>query len=146
MIYDNKTFEFKGIPSGDGESFCWDVDKETFIKIKGIEPEVSDQSFYNNELYMIYPNDLYSNTGVENTHYVKFLNKIVIKRILDKDDYIFIGKVAELLTSKYYIPDDKIEKSIYKFKQILIKDPNYIYHYDEEYWAKYINDNFIFEK
>ena len=55
MIYDNKTFEFKGIPSGDGESFCWDVDKETFIKIKGIEPEVSDQSFYNNELYMIYP-------------------------------------------------------------------------------------------
>lgn len=24
--------EFKGIPSGDHESFCWDVDKETFTK------------------------------------------------------------------------------------------------------------------
>jgi len=34
--------EFIGTPSGDGECFCWEVDKETFKKITGVNPSVFD--------------------------------------------------------------------------------------------------------
>ena len=37
-----KEFEFVGFNSGDGEEFCFEVDKETFIKITGREPEDFD--------------------------------------------------------------------------------------------------------
>ena len=53
---ENKTFEFIGIPSGDYESFCWDVDKETFKKITGKEPKKYYKSYFNEGLYRIYPN------------------------------------------------------------------------------------------
>lgn len=54
----NINIEFIGINSGDGESFCWDVDRENFIKIKGYEP---DETFDENgeNLYKIYPDDFY---------------------------------------------------------------------------------------
>ena len=54
----NIDIEFIGINSGDGESFCWEVDRETFIKIKGYEPdEVFDKNGYG--AYKIYPDDFY---------------------------------------------------------------------------------------
>ena len=56
---ENKTFEFIGIPSGDYESFCWDVDKETFTKITGKEPKKYYKSYFNEGLYRIYPNKFY---------------------------------------------------------------------------------------
>jgi hypothetical protein len=53
-------FKFEGIPSGDSESFCWDVDIETFRNIKGKEPKKYDKSMVSEELYRIYPNDFHS--------------------------------------------------------------------------------------
>lgn len=32
------TLEFEGIPSGDMECFCFDVDLETYIRMNGYEP------------------------------------------------------------------------------------------------------------
>lgn len=52
-------FRFEGTPSGDDESFCWDVDKETFIKINGREPKEYEKSMIDEELYRIYPGDLH---------------------------------------------------------------------------------------
>jgi len=49
-------FKFEGVPSGDYQSFCWDVDKETFINIKCKEPNEYDKSVFNEGLYRIYPN------------------------------------------------------------------------------------------
>jgi hypothetical protein len=69
-----KTYEFIGKPSGDGESFCWEVDVETFKKVTGEEPEGWDYvscehkwdkdgniEFYNlSELVKLYPDDIFS--------------------------------------------------------------------------------------
>lgn len=50
--------EFVGIPSGDGEAFCWAVSDETFQRIKGRAPEEYDESPYLDEMFMLYPSDL----------------------------------------------------------------------------------------
>lgn len=55
----DRTYEFKGIPSGDCDSFCWDVSRKEFIKIKGEEPNKFDKSYVNEGLFRIYPNDFY---------------------------------------------------------------------------------------
>ena len=41
-----KEYEFTALNSGDGESFCFEVDKETFIKITGKQPHDFDYSNY----------------------------------------------------------------------------------------------------
>ena len=68
-------FEFDGIPSGDGECFCWDVDKETYIRIRTqnykdmgysaeqIEEELQndlkwDKAVFHKGMYMLHPNDV----------------------------------------------------------------------------------------
>lgn len=61
------SIEFKGIPSGDYEGFCWDVDKETFIKIKGEKPNKYDRSYFNKGLYRIYPREFYNQNGICST-------------------------------------------------------------------------------
>lgn len=70
-----KEFEFVGINSGDGECFCFEVDKETFIKITGREPENldyadgewndSDLDFvpYEDSLIRLYPYFLFGEFG-----------------------------------------------------------------------------------
>lgn len=72
-------FEFEGIPSGDYESFCWDVDKETYVEIKTngykakgiLEEEIKkeiacdmkwDKAKFHDDMYMIYPNDVIDRT------------------------------------------------------------------------------------
>lgn len=61
-----KNYKFQGVPSGDHESFCWDVTKETFITITGEEPDERwDKSYFYKGLYRLYPNDLY---GFDNKH------------------------------------------------------------------------------
>lgn len=69
-----KSFEFIGIPSGDGESFCWEVDIETFKKVMGFEPDGWDYvkhkyrfdkngkvEFYDlSGLVKLYPNFIFS--------------------------------------------------------------------------------------
>lgn len=67
----SKSIEFKGIPSGDYESFCWDVTKEVFMKIKGKKPERYDASYFNKGLYRIYPDDFYTNGKQECTTTIK---------------------------------------------------------------------------
>ena len=64
-----KTIEFTAINSGDYECFCWDVDIETFKKIKGEEPdefdyaEIDDSDFDNikpiGDKVRLYPNDIF---------------------------------------------------------------------------------------
>ncbi|MCP1184915.1 hypothetical protein [Paenibacillus sp. 1781tsa1] len=53
-----KTIKFTGKPSGDYESFVWDVIKEDFIRILGREPDEDDQAEVTEGRYMIYPNNL----------------------------------------------------------------------------------------
>ena len=65
----NKTIEFTGINSGDYECFCWDIDIETFKRIKGEEPDVFnyieiDRSDIDNykpisDKVRLYPNDIF---------------------------------------------------------------------------------------
>ena len=51
--------KFDAIKSGDYSSFCFDVDKETFIKIKGKKPEEFDKSFFFENKYRVYMEDLF---------------------------------------------------------------------------------------
>lgn len=39
-----KIIEFEGLISGDGECFCFNVDRETFIRLMGEEPSIYDYS------------------------------------------------------------------------------------------------------
>lgn len=55
----SKEIEFIGYPSGDCDSFCWDVSKEDFIKITGNKPDYYDKAVNHNGLYIIHPNDFY---------------------------------------------------------------------------------------
>ena len=73
----NKIFNFEAIPSGDYESFCFDVSKETFIsfiKAKyseeylndfgGIEAELKNcKSVSNDGMYRLYPDDFFKGVG-----------------------------------------------------------------------------------
>ena len=64
-----KTIEFTGINSGDYECFCWNVDIETFKRIKGEEPDAFnyveiDRSDIDNykpigNKVKLYPNDIF---------------------------------------------------------------------------------------
>lgn len=55
----NINIEFIGINSGDGESFCWDVDEETFINIVKRNPYDYERSTSNKGLYSITPDSIY---------------------------------------------------------------------------------------
>jgi hypothetical protein len=47
-------FEFEGIPGGNGECFHFVVDKETFIRIRGVEfykQELEYQKLWHNEVF-----------------------------------------------------------------------------------------------
>lgn len=63
LMYIPKTkdisIEFDAMPSGDHQSFCWDVSKEDFKKIKGVKPKKENRSYYNKGLYRIYPDDFF---------------------------------------------------------------------------------------
>jgi len=50
--------EFFGYPSGDYESFCFDVPKETFIELMGMKPTRHDKSYFNKKTYRVYLQDL----------------------------------------------------------------------------------------
>jgi hypothetical protein len=48
--------EFVGIPSGDHESFCWDVTPEVYARVTGEEPPDSwGQSFFHEGMVRLYP-------------------------------------------------------------------------------------------
>lgn len=51
--------KFRGINCGDGGSFCWAVDKETFIKLVGREPRKADRNISRKGMYNVYMDDLY---------------------------------------------------------------------------------------
>lgn len=58
-----KTIEFIGTLSGDGESACFSVDKETFIRLKGKEPGKYDAD---GDSFRLYPEDI---LGLEDKKY-----------------------------------------------------------------------------
>ena len=77
--------EFRGCCSGDGESFCWEVDKETYLKIKGVsevDPYDSIITGLDDELnpiaksnrFRIYPDDIFgfSDSKKERKIYVRW--------------------------------------------------------------------------
>ena len=51
--------EFEGINSSDCYSFCWDVDRETFINIVKRKPYDYERSTSNRGLYSITPDSIY---------------------------------------------------------------------------------------
>lgn len=53
-----KRVTFEGIPSGDIECFTWAVDRETFIRITGRDPDKYDRNRFHDDLYDLYPNQI----------------------------------------------------------------------------------------
>lgn len=75
-------YDFIGYLSGDYESFCWDVNLETFINITGRNPDKYSHSEFNDGMYRIYPNDLYKSHGngyYDDKHIYK--TKVTVERI-----------------------------------------------------------------
>lgn len=66
----SKSIEFKGIPSGDYDGFCWDVSPEMFKKITGRKPARYEESYFNKGMYRIYPSEFF-NTKKEYTITIK---------------------------------------------------------------------------
>lgn len=58
----SNSIEFKGIPSGDYDGFCWDVSIDTFKKITGRKPNSYEKSYFNDGKYRIYPNHFFDST------------------------------------------------------------------------------------
>ena len=81
-----KEIEFNAICSGDGECFCWEVDKETYIKIKGWDNAFSPydcvkldftedmKPIMKSDRFRIYPDDIfgYTDEGNEKKIYIKW--------------------------------------------------------------------------
>jgi len=70
--------EFEAYCTGDGESFCWEVDKETYIRIKGwdeFSPYACIKCVFDDngnpvaksDTFRIYPSDIFgfSNTEIK---------------------------------------------------------------------------------
>ena len=53
-----KILSFPGYLSGDGESFCWDVEPEIFRDCKEREPDNFDGSMFDDGLVRLYPDDV----------------------------------------------------------------------------------------
>ena len=78
----NKQIKFKGYPSGDYETFCWNVSKEDFIRLTEKEPdEESDKSCFHHETYRIYPfmlyNENYNEQEIYEWNIKSFSNKLI---------------------------------------------------------------------
>jgi hypothetical protein len=58
-----KSTKFRGIPSGDGDSLCFDVIREDFIRLMGRPPGRFDKSIRYHGLYRYYPDDLLPEVG-----------------------------------------------------------------------------------
>lgn len=68
-----RSISFEGIPSGDNESFCWDVTRETFIRVTGAEPdEEHDASYFNRGRFRLYPRDVLPVTDTQGNRSYKF--------------------------------------------------------------------------
>lgn len=85
MSKKSKTVKFIGTPTGDGESFCWEVDPENFKKVTGNEPDEFDyiggkyvkgeHKFIGGKL-MLYPGIIFSEHYVEDdVTYIKKIQK-----------------------------------------------------------------------
>jgi len=48
---------FEGIASGDWECFCWAVDLETYVRVRGCKPNKYDKNGFYKGLYSLYPSD-----------------------------------------------------------------------------------------
>lgn len=57
-----RQMEFEGIPSGDYECFCFAVDRETFVRLKGEEPDEHDENDFHEGMFKIYPGTLFGHS------------------------------------------------------------------------------------
>lgn len=99
-----KTIKFTGINSGDGECFCWEVDEETFIKIKGRKPEIFDYD------YNINCNDLDEFDKAFDNDDLDFIKKHGVLRIYPNDIFEEWDENNPCKKSKIKV---KIEMEIY---------------------------------
>jgi len=60
---------------------------------------------------------------------------------LDNYDINFIKKVELIISQKYSISKQNLDNLIFKFKNMMIEDSQYVYHYNEEYWSEYLIQN-----
>lgn len=64
------------------------------------------------------------------------------RKSLDKNyNESYILEIKMHLSNKYNIDSNNIESLISRFKLILDDDPEYVFHYDAEYWADYIAES-----
>lgn len=70
--------EFEGICSGDYEAQCFDVDKETYVKLEGEEPKNFNKSCFNEDTYRYYPFSTFNGELMEGK---KYRVKMVIEEI-----------------------------------------------------------------
>lgn len=65
---------------------------------------------------------------------------IKINNKLNQEDYNFIIVFSDILLNQYKLSEKQTNKCTLEFKQLLINDPEYIYHYNIEDWAEYVNN------
>ena len=83
--------EFEGVCGGDGESFCWMVDKETYIAIEGKESYNLEKSYYDlndKALLRLYPESILDTMGIKSSDKKKLRIKLSVE-VIDKkiDDF-----------------------------------------------------------
>ncbi|PYE51444.1 hypothetical protein HUB98_05495 [Paenibacillus barcinonensis] len=76
-----KTFTFKGKPSGDYESFVWDVSKEDYAIITGRKPKSHEKARFTKGRFMVYPNDLLEGIADEDETDYEFEITIKAKKV-----------------------------------------------------------------
>ncbi len=66
-----RLIEFSGIPSGDCECFCWEVDQETYKRITGCKPGRHDRG-KKRGMHRLYPDDIIGNKVFQDGLPLKF--------------------------------------------------------------------------
>lgn len=79
-----KEYEFNGYLSGDYESFCWDVEKQDYLKYSSEEELEFEKSVFHKGMYQLYPDIFFDDNQFSNSKKYKF--KITIETEEIKND------------------------------------------------------------
>jgi len=115
--------EFEGICGGDGESFCWMVDKKTYIAIEGEENynlEKNDYNLNEEDLLRLYPDSIFDAMGIKSSDKKKLRIKLSVEIIDEKiddfrGDYFFLSNFCP---SPFVFCDVKYETVEHAFQAL----------------------------